>query len=431
MVWQYGQQLPEFPKVLSRDTDVKTLFSKDSGYSSMVSKMAHQPNPNDCQEIRDPAKWESESVASVKSLATMNTISPINPTATGGAAEELAEMLVKDESICGLIKDGYKNFESDHFEQNLRRILRKFAFSLRREARNDLEKSVSQLALERFLELLPGAEEINAEDQLEQNESGSDVDSDFSNDEQPYLPTLEKVKLYLVSSRAYSEFKQQLAEFVRPSCTTYHLPSDKSALADMDLRSDKVVDVGEGDLTTEEIEVLAEIDTGDISTDGAPFQAIRKQYLSLRGFRSRFWLLKPAAISFVRLLQYPVLPRKPAPRRNPTETPRAPPKSEVDTKNWVYDPCPPEGDPPIAEDLFLHYLQCTLATFGWGIHIDEGPNFAALFKANFLVLVFSGVAAGLWKFFEHGFQGAFGFACWIVAVLNSLLMAYMFKWKQE
>ena len=211
---------------------------------------------------------------------------------------------------------------------------------------------------------------------------------------------------------------------------------------------------------------LAEIDTRNISTDGALFQAIRKQYLGLRGFRSRFWLLKPAAISFVRVslilflktgsynTQFSLENRH---RVGILQKPLAlPPKSEVDAKNWIYDPCPLEGDPPIAEDLFLHYLQCSegsgtlfwmlrfprkleasllestaLATFGWGIHIDEGPDFAALFKANFLVLVFSGVAAGLWKFFEHDFQGAFGFACWIIAVLNSLLMAYIFKWKQE
>jgi hypothetical protein len=71
------------------------------------------------------------------------------------------------------------------------------------------------------------------------------------------------------------------------------------------------------------------------------------------------------------------------------------------------------------------------ATFGWGIHIDEGPDLAALFKANFIIVLLSGVAAGLWTLYEHDFQGAFGFACWIIAVLNSLLIAYMFKWKQE
>ena len=110
------------------------------------------------------------------------------------------------------------------------------------------------------MELLPGAEKINAEDRLEQDESGSDVDSDLSNDELPYLPTLEKVKLYLVSSTAYSELKQQLAELVRPSCTTYRLPSnDKPGLANMDLRSDKVVIVGEGDLATEESKVSSPV----------------------------------------------------------------------------------------------------------------------------------------------------------------------------
>ncbi|KAH7374144.1 hypothetical protein BKA64DRAFT_586821 [Cadophora sp. MPI-SDFR-AT-0126] len=196
---------------------------------------------------------------------------------------------------------------------------------------------------------------------------------------------------------------------------------------------------------------LAEIDTKNISTDGMLFQNIKNQYLRLRGFRSRFWLLKPASISFVRfslenrhrvgILQKPLA---------------LPPKSEVDAKKWIYDPCPLDGDPPIPENLFLHYLQCSEpsgmlfwmlrfprkletsllntmapASFGWGIHIDEGPNFAALFKANFVVLLLSGLAAGLWCLFEHDFQGGFGFACWIIAVLNSLLMAYMFKWRQE
>lgn len=71
------------------------------------------------------------------------------------------------------------------------------------------------------------------------------------------------------------------------------------------------------------------------------------------------------------------------------------------------------------------------ASFGWGIHIDEGPDFAAIFKANFAVLVLSGMAAGLWTLLKHDFQGAFGFACWIIAVVNSLLLAYMFKWRQE
>ena len=69
--------------------------------------------------------------------------------------------------------------------------------------------------------------------------------------------------------------------------------------------------------------------------------------------------------------------------------------------------------------------------FGWGIHIDDGPDYAFLFMVNFGVLLLSGLAAGLWKYFERDFQGAFGFATWLIAVLNSLLMAYVLKWKQE
>jgi hypothetical protein len=65
------------------------------------------------------------------------------------------------------------------------------------------------------------------------------------------------------------------------------------------------------------------------------------------------------------------------------------------------------------------------------VPVPPDPNFVAIFWANFFVLVFSGVAALLWNFFEHDFQGAFGFACWIIAVLNGLLMAYVFKWRQE
>jgi len=232
------------------NTDAKTAFSKDSGYVSMASK-AHRNNPHN-EGAAD--NWESESIASVQSIETMNTMSSVNPAASGGAAEELAETLIKDESICGLIVEGYENFDSDRFERNFRRILKKFAFSLRKEAHNNLEKSAvrlvynyrayvirlirkrlalaedkiastldelqnqkaSRLALERFLEQLPGADEFVSEGQAEEIESGSDNDSGLSNDEQPYLPNLEKVKLYLFSSSAYLELKQQLADFVRP-----------------------------------------------------------------------------------------------------------------------------------------------------------------------------------------------------------------------
>jgi hypothetical protein len=204
-------------------------------------------------------------------------MSSVNPAAAGGAADELAEMLVKDDLISGLIVDGYKNFGSERFERNLGRILKKFALSLRREARNELEKGAihlvhnyrayviilirkrlelaedgratsldelqkqkqSKLALERFLELIPCAEEDGEEGRVEGSECGSDIDSDLSDSDQPNLRNLEKVKLYLLSSTAFSELKQQLTEFVRPSNKTTVLGVDESLPVGLDTGHDE------------------------------------------------------------------------------------------------------------------------------------------------------------------------------------------------
>lgn len=70
-------------------------------------------------------------------------------------------------------------------------------------------------------------------------------------------------------------------------------------------------------------------------------------------------------------------------------------------------------------------------SYGWGVHIDEGPNYAAIAWTNLGALLLSGVAAVLWSFLKHDFQGAFGFACWIVAVLNTVTCCYFFRWKHE
>jgi hypothetical protein len=132
-----------------------------------------------------------------------------------------------------------------------------------------------------------------------------------------------------------------------------------------------------------------------------------------------------------------------------------PPEEEVYSNRWIYDPCPWDGDPPIAEHLFLHYLKCTQrsrnlfwmlriprklktsilndgiasAAFGWGVHIDEGPNYSLIFWINFFGLMVSGTFAAAWTVSKKDFQGAFGFACWFIAVMNTLMIALMYRWK--
>ena len=301
MAWSKGRysdsprymKLSSAPQETVDDTDTKTCLSKDSGYYSMISR-AQRPIPGDGQGIGGCAKWETGSVASVQSWATRDTMSSVNPAAAGGAADELAEMLVKDDLISGLIVDGYKNFGSERFERNLRRILKKFALSLRKEARNELEKSAihlvhnyrayiiilirkrlelaedgratsldelqkqkqSKLALERFLGLIPSVEEDGEEDRVEENECGSDIDSDLSDSELPNLRNLEKVKLYLLSSTAFSELKQQLTDFVRPSNRTTVLGVDESLPVGLDTGHDEA-EVGVENCVTEEYGIPA------------------------------------------------------------------------------------------------------------------------------------------------------------------------------
>ncbi|KAL2065847.1 hypothetical protein VTL71DRAFT_3517 [Oculimacula yallundae] len=197
---------------------------------------------------------------------------------------------------------------------------------------------------------------------------------------------------------------------------------------------------------------LGEVDVSSISTDGDFFATVKEYYLRLRGFRARFWLLKPVTVSYVRfsvedrcrvgILHKPVA---------------LPPKSEVDAKRYLYNPCPLENELPISSDLFLHYLfSCsspsrnliwlpriprkldtsilaspTPASFGWGIHIDEGPDYLKIFILNFAVLGLSGAGALLWSLFKHDFQGAMGLAAWIIMLLNTLMAISVAKWSQE
>lgn len=65
------------------------------------------------------------------------------------------------------------------------------------------------------------------------------------------------------------------------------------------------------------------------------------------------------------------------------------------------------------------------------MHIDEGPDYLKVFILNLVILGVSGVAALLWDIYKHDFQGAMGFAAWIIMLLNTLMAIYIAKWSQE
>jgi hypothetical protein len=53
--------------------------------------------------------------------------------------------------------------------------------------------------------------------------------------------------------------------------------------------------------TGEYTKTLSEIDMKDVGCDGELFRRIRSEYSRLRSFRSRFWLLKPSDVHFVKV----------------------------------------------------------------------------------------------------------------------------------
>jgi hypothetical protein len=218
------------------------------------------------------------------------------------------------------------------------------------------------------------------------------------------------------------------------------------------------------------LKILGELNlTPDIDTDMKLFQKIKEKYLELREFRAKFWLLIPTAVHYVYVSKTTPFTRKPGSSSEMQvsvdnshqvgiiDEPLAlPPKDEVEAERYHYDPCPWKGGKPVPNHIFMHMLDCpdpssadawmsrlpkklktsitygtSAMSYGWGVHIDEGPNWAAIAWLNLLVLGLSGVAAGLWKYFENDFQGAFGFASWIVVVLDSVLGVYFFKWERE
>ncbi|KAH8762774.1 hypothetical protein BGZ57DRAFT_570971 [Hyaloscypha finlandica] len=111
---------------------------------------------------------------------------------------------------------------------------------------------------------------------------------------------------------------------------------------------------------------LGEIDLRGVGCDGELFKRIRSEYYRLQSFKTRIWLMRPAADHFVKVssqkcteryvFQFAVQdPLRVGILQKPLSIP---PPQEVDAKNYMYAPCPLQDDPPMPQDIFLHYLSC-------------------------------------------------------------------------
>ncbi|KAL9118045.1 MAG: hypothetical protein Q9187_005412 [Circinaria calcarea] len=196
---------------------------------------------------------------------------------------------------------------------------------------------------------------------------------------------------------------------------------------------------------------LGEIEISQVRSDGNLFREIKSQYLRLRGYRAKHFLLKPVAVQFVQfsleerhqvgILDFPLA---------------LPPETEVIAKRYEYDPCPLRPPPPIPSHIFLHYLNSSREhprslwldrlpkkltesikqstdplPIGWGIHIIEGPNRRAMFWITVLIVLLSIIVSTTWTAVKGDIQGGFGLGAWIVSVPGVLMMAFFFKWSED
>jgi len=128
-----------------------------------------------------------------------------------------------------------------------------------------------------------------------------------------------------------------------------------------------------------------------------------------------------------------------------------PPKEALE---WHYVPRPLVPLPPMPPEVFIHYLEhgqedlnpnrsiwsprlpkrldgriidCGVPTYGWGIHIVEGPNREAVFWIVIITVLGSILASILWSTMHKDIQGGTGLGTLIVALPPVIMAAFLFR----
>ncbi|KAL9040600.1 MAG: hypothetical protein Q9214_004423 [Letrouitia sp. 1 TL-2023] len=188
-------------------------------------------------------------------------------------------------------------------------------------------------------------------------------------------------------------------------------------------------------------------------SDGILFQSIRERYEHIRHsvlpMRLRF--SKPNKAIFVkcciqfRLGQHPFV----SPIAGSIDAPSIPPKDEVTAGNYVYNPCPID-EPPIDNRTFFHHFyspaslhpymmwgpriprklgrSLTPMAQGWGIHLEECPDWPLFAAVNFISLLISGAIAGIYSWKTKDTQTGVAIGTWLTAVQVMGMTAIFFWW---
>lgn len=133
--------------------------------------------------------------------------------------------------------------------------------------------------------------------------------------------------------------------------------------------------------------------------------------------------------------------------------PSIPPKEHVDNRQYLYRPCPID-EPPMTSDWFMHYfnfiddskhrdeiwgvrlpkkLGISLANStkplacGWGIKIEEGPNWTCISIFMFSFVLISGLVAGTYAGLTHDNQTGVAIGAWLTTI-QAMGLAALFFW---
>ena len=211
---------------------------------------------------------EIEIAKNADEVASVNSVNSLRSIATGSSTTLIGEMLAAaDEFVILLLEDqapllstAFDRIETDRLERNITRLLKLYAFDLRKEARDDIEKEAVQLirlraryiayrirqcydksasgntdGFGRLSDLgsgkrallesyISGKTNQNWETSLsepyvdgdnDRDASDSDTSSEAESDH-PEPSDLDRVKIFMLDSAAYHKFRQNLRDFILP-----------------------------------------------------------------------------------------------------------------------------------------------------------------------------------------------------------------------
>lgn len=133
--------------------------------------------------------------------------------------------------------------------------------------------------------------------------------------------------------------------------------------------------------------------------------------------------------------------------------PAIPPKSEVEARRYSYQPCPID-EPPVPHTAFMHLFLYGDASkhplaqwgprlprkvgdpfavsgqslaLGWGVEIQERPHWAMFTASMFLVLLLSGLVAGIYSWRTGDHQSGIAIGTWLTST-QAMAVATLFFW---